>query len=103
MDKLLKLRAKLNKISKVKLSVNDLLVKAMGLSCIDNPETNSHWHDDFIRQFSNVDVSVAVATDTGLITPIVHNANNKTLSQISTDTKALIEKARDGKLKPEEY
>jgi pyruvate dehydrogenase E2 component (dihydrolipoamide acetyltransferase) len=49
MGKLLKLRAKMNEISKVRLSVNDLLVKAIGLSCEDNPETNSHWYGDYIR------------------------------------------------------
>ncbi len=103
MDKLLKMRAKMNDIGKVRISVNDLLVKAIGLSCEEVPETNSHWYGDYIRQFTNVDVSVAVAMEEGLITPIVTDVTNKSLSRISKDTKALIEKARDGKLRPEEY
>lgn len=83
MGKLLKLRAQINEMAPVRISVNDLVIKAMGLASVDVPDTNSHWLGDKIRQFENVDVSVAVATESGLITPIVTNANNKSISQIA--------------------
>ena len=98
MDNLMDLRSQLNDVSDVRVSVNDMLVKAIGLACVEVPETNSHWLGDSIRQFDNVDVSVAVATDTGLITPIVTNANNRTLGSIAQRTQELITKAREGTL-----
>lgn len=67
------------------------------------PEANSHWFDSTIRQYKNVDVSVAVSTDKGLITPIVWEANNKGVVQISQAVKELAAKARDGKLQPQEF
>lgn len=67
------------------------------------PETNSSWMGNFIRKHKNVDMSVAVQTDHGLITPIVFNANLKGLSQIAKDVKELAEKAKSQKLKPNEF
>lgn len=61
----------------VKLSINDFIVKASALSCVRVPEANSFFMDTFIRQNNNVDVSVAVSTDVGLITPIIFNAHHK--------------------------
>ncbi|GAA6012760.1 hypothetical protein JCM8202_003438 [Rhodotorula sphaerocarpa] len=87
----------------VKLSVNDFIVKASALALQDVPEVNSGWHGDFIREYSTQDVCVAVATPNGLITPIIANAGTKGLATISSQAKALAGKARDGKLKPEEY
>ncbi|KAL8290088.1 hypothetical protein RQP46_003027 [Phenoliferia psychrophenolica] len=87
----------------VKLSVNDFIVKASALALQDVPEANSGWHGDFIRHYHTQDISIAVATPNGLITPIVTNAGAKGLATISAQTKALAAKARDGKLKPEEY
>merc|ERR1712071_635155 len=86
-----------------KLSVNDFVIKAAALSCGKVPEVNSSWQDTFIRQYDSVDVSVAVSTDKGLITPIVFNADRKGLSSISDDIKSLAAKARDGKLQPHEF
>ncbi|GFY78103.1 dihydrolipoyllysine-residue acetyltransferase component of pyruvate dehydrogenase complex, mitochondrial [Trichonephila inaurata madagascariensis] len=106
MDSILRLRADLNNmLSKdgVKLSVNDFIVKAAALACKKVPEVNSSWQDTFIRQYNSVDVSVAVSTDAGLITPIVFRADSKGLSTISSDTKTLAAKAREGKLRPEEF
>jgi len=105
MDKLLKLREVFNqKLEKTdKLSVNDFVVKACALALRDIPEANSAWMGETIRQYSRADISVAVATPTGLITPIVRDATNKGLAAISAETKALAKKARDGKLKGEEY
>ncbi|GIX81483.1 dihydrolipoyllysine-residue acetyltransferase component of pyruvate dehydrogenase complex, mitochondrial [Caerostris extrusa] len=99
MDRILRLRGELNNmLSKegVKLSVNDFIVKAAALACKKVPEVNSSWQDTFIRQYNSVDVSIAVSTDAGLITPIG-------LSTISSDTKTLATKAREGKLRPEEF
>ncbi|GJN89709.1 hypothetical protein Rhopal_002696-T1 [Rhodotorula paludigena] len=87
----------------VKLSVNDFIVKASALALQDVPEANSGWHGDFIRQYETQDICVAVATPNGLITPIVADAGRKGLATISSQAKALAAKARDGKLKPEEY
>lgn len=106
MDKLTKLRSLFNSAGaegKVKLSVNDFIVKATSLALADVPECNSAWLGDSIRTYKNADICVAVATPTGLITPIVKNVGSKGLATISSETKTLATKARDGKLKPEEY
>lgn len=86
-----------------KLSVNDMVIKATALAMRDKPNCNVSWYDDAIIQYNNVDVSVAVSTDGGLITPIVRNADQKSLPQISTEMKDLAGRARVNKLKPEEF
>ncbi|EXJ82493.1 pyruvate dehydrogenase E2 component (dihydrolipoamide acetyltransferase) [Capronia epimyces CBS 606.96] len=107
--KLLKLREALNAASdgKYKLSVNDFLIKACAVACKKVPTVNSSWREQdgqvVIRQHNTVDVSVAVATPIGLMTPIVKNADSIGLSSISSAVKDLGKRARDGKLKPEEY
>lgn len=106
-SKLLKLRQSLNATAedRYRLSVNDLLIKAVALASVRVPEVNSAWlgEEGVIRQYSVVDVSVAVATPTGLITPIVKNAHAKGLGAISGEIKELGKKAKAGKLTPEEY
>jgi len=107
--KLLKLRAALNASAdgKYKLSVNDFLVKALAHAARKVPAANSSWREDngkvIVRKHLSVDVSVAVATPVGLMTPIVKNVNATGLEAISTQIKDLGKRARDGKLKPEEY
>ena len=107
--KLLKLRQALNASAdgKYKLSVNDFLVKASAIACKKIPAVNSSWRETqgqvVIRQHNTVDVSVAVATPIGLMTPIVRNADGLGLERISGQIKDLGKRARDGKLKPEEY
>ncbi|EGV65900.1 pyruvate dehydrogenase complex dihydrolipoamide acetyltransferase component (E2) [Yamadazyma tenuis] len=105
--KLLKLRSSLNATAndRYRLSVNDLLIKAIAVAALKVPQVNSAWlpGEGIIRQYSNVDVSVAVATPTGLITPIVKHAHSKGLSSISTEVKDLGKRAKAGKLSPEEY
>lgn len=86
-----------------KISVNDMVIKAVGLAMRDKPNCNVSWYDDAIVQYNNVDISVAVSTDGGLITPIVRNADQKSLAQISTEMKDLASRARANKLKPEEF
>ncbi|CAH1135899.1 unnamed protein product [Ceutorhynchus assimilis] len=105
-DALLKVRSKFNKKlekSGLKLSVNDFVIKATAVASQKVPEANSHWLDSVIRQYKNVDVSVAVSTDKGLITPIIWEANSKGVIQISKAVKELAAKARDGKLQPQEF
>ena len=107
--KLLKLRQALNSSAdgKYKLSVNDFLVKAASVACKKVPAVNSSWREidgqTVIRQHNTVDVSVAVATPVGLMTPIVRGVESLGLQNISAQIKDLGKRARDGKLKPEEY
>jgi len=106
LDALMKIRNDLNKAGEkrgFKLSVNDFLIKAAALSMKKVPSVNSSWQGDFIRQYHNVDVSVAVSTDNGLITPIVANAEKKGLAEISEQVKTLADKARQGKLQLHEF
>jgi len=108
-SKLLKLRQALNSASegKYKLSVNDFLVKAIAIAARKVPAANSSWREEggqvVIRQHNQVDVSVAVATPVGLVTPILRNVNSLGLESISSQMRDLGKRARDGKLKPEEY
>ncbi|XP_037810812.1 dihydrolipoyllysine-residue acetyltransferase component of pyruvate dehydrogenase complex, mitochondrial isoform X3 [Lucilia sericata] len=105
-DNLMKLRAKVNKKYEkqgVKVSVNDFIIKATAIACRKVPESNSYWMGNVIRQFDNVDVSVAVSTDKGLITPIVFSADRKGVVEISKNVKELAGKARDNKLQPHEF
>ncbi|KAK4511697.1 60S ribosomal protein L20B [Mucor velutinosus] len=105
MDKVSKLRQVLNQSSKgeYKLSVNDFVIKASALALKAVPEVNSAWQGDFIRQYNSADICVAVATPTGLITPIIGQAETKGLSAISSQVKDMAKRARDGKLAPAEY
>jgi len=75
----MKMRAKLNKVSEVKLSVNDFVMKAASMAAIKVPATNSSWYSDFIRQFNNVNMCFACQTDNGLMAPVVQNVNLKGL------------------------
>ena len=108
-SKMLKLREALNASSngEYKLSVNDFLVKALAVAARKVPAANSSWREEngqvVIRQHNVVDVSVAVATPVGLMTPIVKNVNGLGLQSVSSQIKDLGKRARDGKLKPEEY
>ena len=106
LDALLKLRGELNKALEadgVKLSVNDLLIKALAKALIRVPKCNVSFAGDELRKYSRADISVAVAAPSGLITPIITDAAVKGVAQISTEMKALADKAREGKLMPHEY
>lgn len=106
LDALLKLRAELNASLEsrgVKLSVNDMLVKALALSLIQVPKCNVSFAGDTMLQYSRADISVAVSVPTGLITPIIKGADSKTLSVISTEISELAGRAKEGKLQPHEY
>ena len=104
-DELLKVRKTLNSKSndEYKISVNDMIIKASSATLLKVPKANASWENENTKYFSNTDISVAVAIEGGLITPIVKNVQSKGLLEISNDMKNLANKAKDGKLQPEEY
>ena len=106
LDALLKLRGELNKALEprgVKLSVNDLLIKALGAALIQVPKCNVTFLGDQLVSYSRADIAVAVSIPGGLITPIIKDAANKSMSAIATEMKDLAARAKDGKLQPAEY
>lgn len=106
LDPLLKLRGQLNAAiepSGVKLSVNDLLIKALAKALIEVPECNVSFAGDTMIQYKRADISVAVAIPGGLITPIIKGADSKSVGTIATEAKDLAQRAKDGKLQPDEY
>jgi pyruvate dehydrogenase E2 component (dihydrolipoamide acetyltransferase) len=103
MDELIAMRAQVNELVDVKTSVNDFVIKACAKALVEVPVCNSSWNDDFIRQFSAADISVAVSTERGLLTPIIFGADTKSVAEISKDVKSLAGKAKENKLKPEEF
>ena len=106
LDKLMAMRSELNAALEkqgMKVSVNDMLVKALGKALIDVPECNVSFAGNELIKYERADVSVAVSIPNGLITPIVQDANGKSFSQIAAATKDLGKRAKEGKLKPEEY
>ncbi len=102
-DRLINLRKKINKNNNIKISFNDLIVKACAIAIEKNPETNIYWLNNKIHKYNSIDISIAVALKEGLITPIVKNADKKGLNQISSEIKSLVIKANQNKLLPEEY
>jgi pyruvate dehydrogenase E2 component (dihydrolipoamide acetyltransferase) len=106
LDALLKLRGEINHALEgqgVKVSVNDMLVKALGLALGQVPDANVSFGGDHLRKFARADVSVAVAIPGGLITPVIRDAAGKRLSAIAAEMKDLAGRAKEGRLKPEEY
>ncbi len=104
-DNLLQTRKEVNDkaAGKYKLSVNDFIIKACAMALKAYPNANVSWSDKAILQYEAADISVAVATPNGLITPIVRNADDKGMRDISEEVKELAGRAREGKLKPEEF
>ncbi len=86
-----------------KVSFNDIILKATATALAQHPEVNAHWLGDHIRYWNRVNLGMAVATDDGLIVPVIFDADQKRLSEISAESKALAKKARERKLKPEEF
>ena len=95
-------RKELNEISEVKISFNDLVVKAAAVSLKKHPYVNSSWNEDTIRQHGQVHMAFAVAIEEGLVTPVIRNADMKGLSTLAQESKSLAKKARDRELQPEE-
>ncbi len=104
-DELLRVRKTLNSKSndEYKISVNDMIIKASSATLLKVPKANASWENENTRYFNNTDISVAVAIEGGLITPIVKNVQSKGLLEISNDMKNLASKAKDGRLQPDEY
>ncbi|RUM96024.1 pyruvate dehydrogenase complex dihydrolipoamide acetyltransferase [Pseudaminobacter arsenicus] len=104
-DALLALRAEINegRDKGEQISVNDFVLKAVAVALRKVPEANAVWTDEAILRLRAVDIAVAVATDGGLITPVLRDADQKSLGTISSEVKALAIRAREGKLKPDEY
>jgi len=106
LDRLMSVRKEVNEglaDSGQKVSVNDFIIKAAGLALKKVPEANAQFHGDIIRYFDRADISMAVAIEGGLITPVIRGACTKSLTAIASDAKTLAGKAREGKLMPEEY
>ncbi len=105
LDNLLVMRSDINVVREkdARISVNDFVIKALSMALITTEGANVMWVGDVMRHFNTVDMSVAVAIDGGLVTPIIKNAELKTLSQISAEMRSLAVRAREGKLKPEEF
>ena len=102
LTKINELRKQIN-TDKLKISVNDFIVKASAKALKKVPKANCSWHESFIRYYNNFDISVAVAIDDGLITPIIKNVESKGLEEISIEIKELAIKAKNSDLLPEEY
>ena len=103
MDNAMTARTQMNEVSDVKISFNDMVVKAVAMALRRHPAVNSSWMGDFIRQYQHIHVGVAVAIEEGLIVPVIRFADQKTLSQIAAESKELAGKARNKKLQPNEF
>jgi pyruvate dehydrogenase E2 component (dihydrolipoamide acetyltransferase) len=103
MDNAVASRAKLNELSKVKISFNDLVLKAAALALKQHPKVNSSWLGDKIRINYHVNIGVAVAVDEGLLVPVIRFADTKSLSQIAGEVKDVAQKAKDKKLQPADW
>ncbi|OAY75292.1 Dihydrolipoyllysine-residue acetyltransferase component 1 of pyruvate dehydrogenase complex, mitochondrial [Ananas comosus] len=105
LDPLIAFRNELKEQHNVKVSVNDIVIKAVALALRNVPEANAYWSTEKEEPelCGSVDISIAVATEKGLMTPIIRNADEKTLTAISSEVKELAEKARAGKLAPNQF
>ncbi len=103
MDAAIEARVKMNEVAPVKISFNDLVLKATALALQQHPKVNSSWMGEFIRYNNHINIGVAVAVDEGLLVPVVRFANTKSLSQIGTEVKVYAQKAKDKKLQPSDW
>lgn len=102
MDKAIETRKQLNEIAPVRISYNDLVVKSCAAALQQHPSINSSWLGDTIRKNGDINIGVAVAVDDGLLVPVIHHADRKTLSQINTEVKEKAGRAKERKLQPDE-
>jgi len=100
---LMSLRQQMNEIEGVKISVNDFIIRAAALALLHHPNVNASWGDEAITQHGQVHIGVAVSTPEGLITPVVRNADQRSVTDIAAEVRALAEKVKNRKLRPEEY
>ena len=103
MDNLIKLRKEINEKNEVKISFNDIIVKATSMAIQKHPHINSSWHDSHIKLHRNINIGVAVSVDNGLIVPVIKNSNFKSFTEISTITNDFVKKAKENKLQPSDW
>ena len=103
MDNAMAARTQMNEVSPVKISFQDMLIKASAMALKKHPAVNSSWMGEFIRQWHHVHIGSAVAVEEGLIVPVIRFADQKSLSQIAAEAKTLYGKAKDKKLQPNEF
>jgi pyruvate dehydrogenase E2 component (dihydrolipoamide acetyltransferase) len=104
MDRAAEMRKGINELDpELKISVNDIIIKVVAAALMQHPQVNASFQDKVVRYYEHADIGVAVAIDEGLITPIVRAADQKSLSEIAAEVRDLAERARNRKLKPEEY
>lgn len=103
MDKAMEARKAINEVSPVKISFNDMVIKAAALALKQHPDVNASWMGDFIRHNHHVHIGSAVAIEDGLIVPVIRFADQKTLSQIAGEAKGLYDKAKNKKLQPQDF
>jgi pyruvate dehydrogenase E2 component (dihydrolipoamide acetyltransferase) len=103
MDNAMAARAQMNEVSPVKISFQDMTIKACAMALRQHPAVNSSWMGDFIRTYQHIHIGSAIALPEGLIVPVIRHADQKSLSQIAADAKDLYQKARDKKIQPSEF
>lgn len=103
MDKAIEARKSMNEVAPVKISFNDMIIKAAAAALRQHPDVNVSWQEDTLRKNHHIHIGVAVAVDEGLLVPVVRFADNKSLSHISTEVKDLAKKAADKKLQPADW
>ncbi len=103
MDNAMSSRTSINEVSPVKISFNDMVIKAAAMALRQHPAVNSSWMGDFIRQNNHIHIGSAIALPEGLIVPVIRFADQKTLSQIAADAKDLYDKARNKKIQPQDF
>ncbi len=103
MDTAMAARAQMNEVSPVKISFQDMLIKASAMALRQHPAVNSSWMGDFVRTYQHIHIGSAIALPEGLIVPVVRFADQKSLSQIAADAKDLYDKARNKKIQPNEF
>ena len=103
MDNLIKLRKEINEKNEVKISFNDIIVKAASMAIQKHPQINSSWHDSHIKLHSNINIGVAVSVDNGLVVPVIENSNFKSFTEISKITNDFVVKAKENKLQPSDW
>ena len=104
MDRAAEMRANINQLDpNLKISINDIIVKVVAAALVQHPQVNASYQDKAVRFYEHADIGVAVAIEEGLITPIIRSADQKSLSQIASEIRELADRARQRKLKPEEY
>jgi pyruvate dehydrogenase E2 component (dihydrolipoamide acetyltransferase) len=104
MDKAAELRGQITALDpNLKISFNDLIIKVVANALVQHPQVNASFQDRAIRYYEHADIGVAVAIEDGLITPIIHSADQKSIGQIAREIRELAERARAKKLRPEEY